>query len=59
MNHNAVVLTAKPPIIFSRPRKNTIPRRLPVTLWRTRSWIKAIVKLPERSNSLEEIQTIN
>jgi len=58
MDHNAVLPTAKPPIIFSR-RKSAIPRRLPITLWRTRSWIKAIVKLPERSNTLEEIQTIN
>ena len=58
MKHNPVVLAAKSPLIFFSPRKSAIPRRLPITLWQTHSWIKKITKLRKRSDTREETQII-
>ena len=58
MKHNAVVLAARPALIYFSPRKSAIPRRLRITLWQTHSWIKKIVKLRKRSETREETQTM-
>ena len=58
MKPDAMVLAARPALVFFSPRKRVSPRRVPITLWQTHSWIKKIIKIPKRSGVRQETKTM-
>jgi hypothetical protein len=54
MKHNAVVLAARPTLIFVPQRERANPRPVPVNRWQTQSWRKKIIRLPKRWDTREE-----
>ena len=58
MKPNAILLAARPALIFFSPRKSAIPRRVRITLWQTHSWIKKIIKVRKRSDTREGTQAM-